>query len=178
MGAHRGRAEGAGHHRSTCVPNVLRRHVSRVTPATARLTLVGLAAFVALTSVVCGIALAAGAHPLPHAWLEGSPLPDYTVLGLAMAAVVGGSALQAAALLRAGRPAGIFAAALAGLFLLGFEAAEVLLIDRNLGIWLLLVLPLQAVYTAIGLTLVGLATWLWRTRPGPQRQSSSPVDPR
>jgi hypothetical protein len=152
MGTYRGREGDAGHHRSVSVPNVLRRDFPCVTPARAHLPLVGLAVFVALTSIGCGVALAVGAHPLPRTWLRGSPLPDYTVLGLVMAVVVGGSALQAAALLRAGCVAGVLSAALAGLLLLGFEVAEVLLIDRNLGIWLLLVLPLQAVYTAIGLT--------------------------
>jgi hypothetical protein len=46
---------------------------------------------------------------------------------------------------------------------MGFEVVEVSIIDRNLGNWLLLVLPLQAIYSVLSLTIFGLAAFLWMT---------------
>jgi TRAP-type C4-dicarboxylate transport system permease small subunit len=48
-------------------------------------------------------------------------------------------------------------AALAGLILLAFEVAEITIIDQNVGGWLPVVVALQSVYSALGLTMVGLA---------------------
>jgi hypothetical protein len=128
-----------------------------------RLALVVLEAFVALTSIVCGVGLALGVIQFPLPWLAGAPFHDYFILGWVMAIVVGGSSLVAAATMLTGVEIGVLFSALAGLFLMGFEVVEVSLVDRNLGYWLLLVVPLQAIYSVIGLTLVGLAVFLWLT---------------
>jgi hypothetical protein len=128
-----------------------------------RLTLVALEALVALTSIACGIGLVVGAVQLPAAWLAGTPFGDYTLPGLVMAVVVGGSAALAAELTRAGRAGGVVASILAGLLLMGCEVAEVALLDPNLGRWLPFALGLQALYSALSLSILGLAVFLWRT---------------
>jgi hypothetical protein len=128
-----------------------------------RLTLVVLEAFVALTSIVCGAGLAVGAIQFPLAWLQGAPFSDYAILGLVMAIIVGGSSLLAAATILTGHEVGVLVSALAGLLLMGFEVVEVSIVDRNLGNWLLLVVPLQTIYSVIGLTIFGLAAFLWIT---------------
>ncbi|HXZ06359.1 MAG TPA: hypothetical protein VEH81_16110 [Ktedonobacteraceae bacterium] len=128
-----------------------------------RLMLIVLEAFVALTSLVCGVGLAIGVIQFPLVWLASAPVHDYIILGWVMAIVVGGSSLLAALMMLAGQEAGVFFSALAGFLLLCFEVVEVSLVDRNLGIWLLLVVPLQALYSVIGLTIIGLAVYLWMT---------------
>ena len=55
------------------------------------------------------------------------------------------------------------ASALAGLLLMGFEVAEVTMIDRNLGNWLPLAVGFQAIYSTLSLAIFGLAAFLWRT---------------
>src|SRR5512135_3821044 len=64
----------------------------------ARLALVGLDGFAALTAICGGIALAAGleASRFPATWLQGTPFASYLLPGLILAAVVGGSAAVAA----------------------------------------------------------------------------------
>ncbi len=128
-----------------------------------RLTLIILEAFVALTSIACGLGLAVGAVQLPLAWLAGTPFSDYTWPGLVMAVVVGGSSFLAAELTRAGRSGDVVASALAGLLLMGCEVAEVAVIDRNLGNWLPFAVGFQAIYSTFSLAILGLAAFLWRT---------------
>ncbi len=128
-----------------------------------RLTLVVLEAFVALTSIACGVGLAVGAVQLPLAWLAGTLFSDYTMPGLVMAVAVGGSSFLAAELTRAGRSGDIVASALAGLLLMGLEVAEVAMLDRNLGNWLPFALGFQTIYSMLSLSIFGLAVFLWRT---------------
>jgi len=137
-----------------------------------RFTLIILEAFVALTSIACGVGLMVGAVQFPLAWLAGTPFSDYTVPGLVMATVVGGSSFLATEMTRAGREGGVVASALAGLLLMGFEVAEVTMIDRNLGNWLPLALGFQAIYSTLSLTIFGLAAFLWRTEHRRHSQSS------
>ncbi len=133
--------------------------------------------FVALTSIACGVGLALGVIQFPLAFLRGSQFSDYTLPGLVMALVIGGSALIAAAELLSGSRVGIALAALAGLILLAFEVAEITFIDQNTGGWLLLVVAFQAAYTVLGLTMLGLAVRLWiperRRQPARVRQAST-----
>jgi hypothetical protein len=128
-----------------------------------RLTLVVLEAFVALTSIACGVGLVVGAVQFPLAWLQGTPFSDYTIPGLAMAIIVGGSFLLAAETIFTGREGGVLVSALAGLLLVGFEVAEVAIIDRNVGNWLPVAVGLQAIYSVLSLTIFGLASSLWMT---------------
>jgi hypothetical protein len=128
-----------------------------------RLTLIILEAFVALTSIACGIGLVVGAVQLPLSWLAGTPFSDYTLPGLVMAVIIGGSAFLAAELIRAGRAGGVVVSVLAALLLMSCEIAEVTMIDRNLGDWLPFALGFQAIYSMLSLSILGLATFLWRT---------------
>ncbi len=128
-----------------------------------RLTLVVLEAFVALTSIACGLGLSVGAVQLPLAWLDGTPFSDYTMPGLVMAVVVGGSSFLAAEMIRAERRGGVVASTVAALLLMGCEIAEVAMIDRNLGYWLPFAVGFQAIYSMLSLTILGLAAFLWRT---------------
>lgn len=127
-----------------------------------RFILVMVEAFVALTSLVCGVGLAVGVIQFPLTFLQGTPFSDWVIPGLTMAIIVGGSALLAAALLLTGSRLGILASALAGLILLGFEGVEVLGIDRNTGYLFPLVITLQSAYTVFSLTMLGGAAFLWR----------------
>lgn len=122
-----------------------------------------LEAFVALTSIVCGVGLAVGAIQFPLAWLQGTHFSDYAIPGLVMAAMVGGSSLLAVATILTGREVGVLVSALAGILLMGFEVGEVAIIDRNVGNWLLLTVVLQAIYSVLSLTIIGLAASLWMT---------------
>jgi uncharacterized membrane protein (UPF0136 family) len=128
-----------------------------------RLTLFILEAFVALTSIACGVGLVVGAVQFPVAWLAGTPFSDYTMPGLVMATIVGVSSFLAAEMISAGRDGGVVASAIAALLLMGFEVAEVTMIDRNLGNWLPFVVGLQTIYSTLSLTIFGLAAYLWRT---------------
>jgi hypothetical protein len=128
-----------------------------------RLTLVVLEAFVALTSIACGVGLAVGAIQFPPVWLQGAPFSDYTIPGLVMAIAVGGSSLLAAEMILTGREGGVVASALAGLLLMGFEVAEVAIVDQNVGNWLPFAVGFQAIYSVLGLAILGLAASLWMT---------------
>lgn len=123
--------------------------------------LVMLESFVALTSIIFGGGLAIGAIQLPVAWLQGSPFRDYAILGLVMAIIIGGGALLAVITILTQHKVSLLISAIAGLLLMAFEFVEVSIIDRNLGNWLLLVAPLQALYSALALTIVALAVYLW-----------------
>jgi hypothetical protein len=126
-----------------------------------RLTLAVLEAFVALTAIGCGLGLEVGAIQFPIAWLQGSPFGDYTIPGFLMANIVGGSSLLAAATILTEGEVGVLISALAGLLLIGFEVVEGTSIDPNLGNGLLPAIGFQASYSAIALTIFGLATYLW-----------------
>lgn len=128
-----------------------------------RLTLFALEAFVALTSIGCGVGLMVGAVQFPLVWLAGSPFSNYTIPGLVMAVVVGGSSFLAAEAMLSEREGGVVASALAGLLLMGFEVAEGAMIDQNLGDGLPFAVGFQAIYSALSLTILGLAAFLWRT---------------
>ncbi len=128
-----------------------------------RLILVGLEAFVALTSIVYGVGLAVGGVRFPLAWLQGTPFNDYVIPGLVMAIIVGGSSLLAAATILIGSEVGVLVSTFAGLLLIGFEVVEVAIVDRNMGNSLLLAGMLQAIYSVLALSIFGSAAFLWMT---------------
>lgn len=133
--------------------------------------------FVALTSIACGVGLALGVIQFPLTFLRGTQFSDYTLPGLVMAVIVGGSALLAAAELLSGSRAAIGLAALAGLALLAFEVAEITLIDQNTGSWLPLAVAFQSAYAVLSLTMLGLAVRLLmperRRQPAHVRHAST-----
>ncbi len=126
-----------------------------------RITIFVLAVFGALTTIAGGIGLMTGLIQTPPEWLQGSPFVDYTVPGLALAIIVGGSMLFAAATILTGREIGALASVFAGLAMIIFEIVEIAIVDRIAGSSLLLAASLQAFYIVLGLAIVGLASALW-----------------
>jgi hypothetical protein len=126
-----------------------------------RITLFILVVFGALTTIAGGIGLLTGAIAAPHEWLQGSSFVDYTIPGLALAIIVGGSMLLAAATIFTGREIGLLASGFAGLAMMVFEIVEVAIIDPYVGNWLSLALSLQVFYFALGLAIFVLALILW-----------------
>ena len=90
-----------------------------------------------------------GAKNVPREWLEGSPFKSYTVPGLILLVMVGGSALTAAGLLLAGAVAARGVSLIAGLVLGGWVVAQVSIIGRRH--WL------QPVFLVLGLAEVVLS---------------------
>lgn len=95
-----------------------------------RTATVAIDAFVGVTAIAGGIALAAGLEQdrFPLSWLRRTPFRDYTLPGMILAGVVGGSAAVAALLtLRFPRSGGT-ASMVAGAALIGWIAGEVILL--------------------------------------------------
>jgi hypothetical protein len=128
-----------------------------------RITIFVLVIFGALTTLAGGIGLLTGAIATPTEWLEGSPFIDYTIPGLALAIIVGGSMLLAAPTILTGHEIGLLASGYAGLAMMVFEIVEVAIINRFVGSWLSLALSLQVFYFALGLAIFVLAATLWMT---------------
>src|ERR1051326_5094806 len=99
-----------------------------------RVTLVVIEVFVGLWAVIGGVGLVTGAIAflqMPVTYLQGTPFKDYTIPCLLLLFAVGGSYLFAAATILSKRRVGFLASALAGLVLIGFEAVEIAIIDRD-----------------------------------------------
>ena len=100
-------------------------------------------------------------YELPLAWLAGTPFGDYTIPGLALAIVVGGSALLAAATIFIHRQWAVLVSVMAGLVMDGYLLVEIVSIDSKLGNALPTALAVQLFYLGLGLALSGLAGFLW-----------------
>lgn len=123
-----------------------------------RSALVVIDAFVALTAIGGGVALAAGleANRFPLDWLQGTPFHSYLIPGLILAGVVGGSAAVAAVVtLRAPRAGGLVSV-LAGVILLGQITGELVLLNQPA--WS----AVEVFYFALGLVMVALGLFVWR----------------
>jgi len=122
-------------------------------------------AFVGLWAVIGGVALVTGAIPFisfPLALLQGTPFSDYTIPGLALLILVGGSSLFAAATILTGHVVGVLASALAGLITMGFEVVEVVSVEGKWGNSLSMAAVQQTIIFVLGLAIFGLAAYLWR----------------
>ena len=130
-----------------------------------RIALAVIAAIIATSAIDGGVGLLRGVvfgYEVPIAWLAGTPFSDYTIPGLALAIVVGGSALLAAATAFIHREWAVLASALAGLVMVGYLVVEVISIESKLGNALPTALALQLFYFVLGVALSGLAGFLWR----------------
>jgi hypothetical protein len=96
-----------------------------VIEGTLRTLLIALDAVVAHTATPGGVAMATGIERFPPEWLARTPFHSYRIPGALLAALVGGSAAVATALLIANRQAGALASIVAGLILAGWIAIEV-----------------------------------------------------
>jgi len=130
-----------------------------------RIALVVIETFVGLGAIAGGIALLTGvfAQGIPVAWLQGTPFSDYTVPGLALAILVGGGMLLAAATVFILREWAVLVSAVAGIFMVGFEVVEAASVDSKAGNGLPLMAGLQVFYFVLGLAIFGLAAYLWMT---------------
>jgi hypothetical protein len=128
-----------------------------------RIALVVIEAFIGLSAIQGGIALLRGAFDqvVPVAWLAGTPFSDYTIPGLVLVIVVGGSALLAAATVFIHREWAVLVSVLAGLLMAGYEVVEAVSLDSKVGNVLPSVLELQLLYFVLGLAIFGLAGSLW-----------------
>jgi hypothetical protein len=129
-----------------------------------RIALLAIAVFIATSAIEGGVAVMGGVvfgYELPLAWLAGTPFGDYTIPGLALAIVVGGSALIAAATIFIHREWAVLGPVVAGLVMDGYLVVEVVSIDSKLGDALLTSLAVQLFYFVLGLALIGLAGFLW-----------------
>jgi hypothetical protein len=94
--------------------------------------------------------------------LQGSPFTSYTIPGLALLVLVGGSALTATVMLLRRHPFGTLASAVAGVMIMGFEVVEVLVIGSEPGV----ARNLQLFYFSLGLLIVVLAAARWVSEHG------------
>jgi hypothetical protein len=136
-----------------------------------RIALLVLETFIWTSALAGGIAILQGAvfgFVLPRAWLAGTPFSDYTIPGLALVIVVGGSALLAAATVFIEREWAVLVSVLAGLLMAGFEVVEAVSIDSKFGDALPTFLGLQLVYFVLGLAIFGLAGFVWMRDYRPQ----------
>ena len=127
-----------------------------------RLTLFVVEAFVALTSIVCGVGLAVGAIQFPLAWLQGTPFSDYTIPGLILLIVIGGGMLLAAAAQFIQREWAVLLSAVMGLVMLGWIAFEVAIVDRYTQAVVPSTVMQQILFPVLGLVMIGLAAYLWK----------------
>lgn len=81
-----------------------------------------------------GIAVLLGAIELPLEWLEESVFSDYTVPAVVLAVIVGGSQLIAAAALIRREARGLEAAFAAGVIMIGWIIAEILIVGSEPGL--------------------------------------------
>lgn len=122
-----------------------------------RWALIVLSIFLALSAIGGGIALIVGFNTPPVADLAGSPFADYTIPGLALLVVVGGSAVLTAVLLLRRQRFATLAALVAGLIIMVFEFVEVLAIGSPPGA----AQVMQILYFVVGVKMAGLAAFVW-----------------
>jgi hypothetical protein len=122
-----------------------------------RTILILLNAFLALTAAAGGIALLTGWISPGIELLQGSPFTSYTIPGLALLLLVGGSAFVATVLMLLRHPYGVPASAVAGVMIIGFELVEVMVIGSPAG----LARNLQLFYASLGLLIAVVAAGMW-----------------
>jgi len=110
---------------------------------------------------------------LPRAWLHQglvAPFADYTIPALALGLLCGGGALAALVAVVARPRLGALAAVVAGVFVIGFELVEILVVGFTAAMtptqpvaWL------QVFYIVVGSAIAALGVRLWKAETGPFR---------
>lgn len=130
-----------------------------------RIALASIEALIGLCALGGGIAVVTGAFGfdqwLPISWLEGTPFPDYTVPGLILCTVIGGGMLLAASTVFIEREWAVLLSAAMGVVMIGFEAIEAAIIDRNPQAIVPPTVVQQFLMAGLGLVIFGLASSLW-----------------
>ena len=106
--------------------------------------------FLALTAIPGGFCLLTGIAAPPIDTLDGSLFSNYTIPGLALMLIVGGSALLAGIMLIRKIKYALFYSAMVGLIIMTFEFVEVLVIGAPTGVGL----AMQIIYFVLGVLLV------------------------
>jgi hypothetical protein len=119
--------------------------------------LIGLVAFLALTTIAGGIGLITGAIAMPIEYLAGSPFPDYTIPGLSLSILVGGAATLATILLIRHHPFALLTSGAAGVGIIIFEIVEVMVIGSPPGV----ARSLQVFYFSLGSIIILLTALMW-----------------
>ncbi|MCX6047038.1 MAG: hypothetical protein NT075_18185 [Chloroflexi bacterium] len=119
--------------------------------------LIVLDAFLAVTAIAGGIGLLTGVLDPGVQLLQGSPFSSYTIPGLALLVLVGGSALLATGLMLRLPERGVLTSGITGVIIIGFEVIEVLVVGSDPGI----ARNLQIFYFTLGLLIALLAALLW-----------------
>lgn len=132
-----------------------------------RTTQVILTIFLALSSIAGCIQLLEGTFAPSVELLQGSPFTNFTVPGLALGLIVGGSALVAAIFLLRKSKFGTMLAATAGVVIMFFEFVEVLVIGSPAGI----ARTLQIFYFGLGtlIVIVSFGTWFLDLLTSPRK---------
>jgi hypothetical protein len=112
--------------------------------------------FLALTAFLGGIGLLAGINAPGVEQLQSSPFKDYTIPGLSLSVIVGGSALLAAILLIRKSRFAVLCSIGAGIIIMFFEFVEVLVIGSPPGIALILQLLYFGLGTVIAAVSIGV----------------------
>jgi hypothetical protein len=136
-----------------------------------RIALLVLETFIWTSALGGGIGVVQGVsfgQRLPLAWLAGTPFSDYTIPGLVLVIVVGGTALLAAVTVFIQREWAVFVSALAGLLMAGFEVVEAVAISSKVGNDLPIVLGVQLIWFVSGLAVFVLAGVVWMRDYRPQ----------
>jgi len=121
------------------------------------IALIVLTIFLALTALAGGIQLLEGTYAPSVDMLNSSLFKDYTIPGLALGLIVGGSAIFAAVLLIRKSKYSILFATTAGVIIMFFEFVEVLAIGSPVGV----ARTLQIFYYGLGtvIVVVSMGTW-------------------
>jgi hypothetical protein len=132
-------------------------------PASLRRAALVLDAFVAVTAIGGGIALATGAEAarFPDEWLDRTPWTSYLVPGVILACVVGGSALVATVAVARRTPFGGPATVVAALVLAAQIGGELTLLAQPGG-----PTPAELLYLTIAAGMLGCGLLLHRTGDG------------
>lgn len=109
--------------------------------------------FLALTAIPGGFCLITDIAAPPIEELKGSIFTDYTIPGIALMIIVGGSALFTAVMLIRKNKYAILCSAFVGLIIMTFEFIEVLAIGSPTGAGLVM----QIIYFVLGVAIVKLS---------------------
>jgi hypothetical protein len=121
------------------------------------ITLTCLTLFLALSGFAGGVGLLAKFNAPPVSQLEGSLFKDWTIPGLSLFLIVGGSALFAAILLLRKSKYALLASVTTGIIIMFFEFVEVLVIGSPAGI----AQTLQIFYFGLGTAITVASMGLW-----------------
>jgi hypothetical protein len=130
-----------------------------------RILLILLDGFLAITAIAGGLGLLTGVNAPPVSDLAGSPFPDYTIPGLALLVLVGGTASVATYLTVRRHQSAALVSALAAAMIILFEIVEVLVIGMPPGV----ARNLQVFYLILGLIILvtALAYWAVQRKASP-----------